>query len=70
MSPVIGHLEKGQVRLSQPVVWADGQRVVVIPLPQPTAQSSVPPPVDLLDEDAEEFTRRPETLRSVNEGEL
>ena len=64
---VTGCLEKGRVRLLQPVSWTDGQQVVVIPLPVEARQS---PPAELLEEDAIEFTRRPETLAPINRGEL
>ena len=71
LTHVTGRLEKGKVRLSQPVEWSDGQPVVVIPLPQSvTTSSALVPPLELLDEDAVEFARRPETLAAVNRSEL
>ena len=65
---VTGRVEKGGVRLLQPVPWDDGQQVVIIPLPSVEARSS--PPVELLDEDAVEFARRPQTLAPINRGEI
>lgn len=67
MTHVTGRVEKGQVHLSKPVAWTEGQRVVVIPLPKSLEDSAqLSPPVELLDEDAVEFARRPETLAPIN----
>jgi hypothetical protein len=68
--PVRGRLEKGRVRLAEPVAWNDGQQVVVIPLPQRLKAGAKAPPVELLEEDAAEFARRPETLGPINSSEL
>jgi hypothetical protein len=68
--PVRGRLEKGRVRLAEPVRWNDGQQVVVIPLPSRLKAGAKAPPVELLEEDAEEFKRRPETLGPINRSEL
>jgi len=65
---VTGRLEKGQVRLLQPVLWDEGQQVVVIPLSSVEARPS--PPAELLEEDAIEFARRPGTLVPLNRSEL
>ncbi len=73
MSAMIGRIEHGQVRLAQPVEGSEGQAVLVIPLPvsEPAAERPLlPPPEDLLEEDAVEFRRRPETLSALNRGEL
>jgi hypothetical protein len=67
---VTGRLEKGHVRLSQPVEWGDGQQVVVIPLPRSFTDSSGVPSVEQLDDDAKEFARRRETLAAINRSEL
>jgi hypothetical protein len=66
---VSGRLERGKVKLSRPVAWSEGQEVVVIPLP-PSISESVAPPLELLEEDAREFARRPETLAVINRNEL
>jgi hypothetical protein len=73
MSAMIGRIEQGQVRLAKPVAGSEGQAVLVIPLPvsDPGAESPLSaPPEHLLDEDANEFRRRPETLSALNRGEL
>jgi hypothetical protein len=64
-------VEKGHVRLSRQVAWGDGQQVVVIPLPRTLAsQLRRSPPRELLDEDAAEFRRRPDTIAPLNRSEL
>jgi hypothetical protein len=70
---VTGRLENGQIRLLRPVAWNDGQQVLVILLPQAVGAGSRPflsPPIQLLEEDAVEFCRRPETVTAVNRAEL
>ncbi len=70
---MIGRIEQGQVRLAQPVMGSEGQAVLVIPLPVPdpaTEHPQLAPPEHLLEEDAKEFRRRPETLSALNRGEL
>jgi hypothetical protein len=66
---VSGRVERGKVKLSRPVAWSEGQEVVVIPLP-PSITEGVAPPLELLEEDAREFARRPETLAAINRSEL
>jgi hypothetical protein len=71
LTHVEGHVEKGKIRLAEPVTWGDGQRVVVIPLPESfTAKESGAPPVELLEADAKEFARRPETIVPIFRNEL
>ena len=61
---------KGKKQPAQGMVAGrvEGQQVVVIPLPSVEARPS--PPAKLLDEDAAEFARRPETLAPLNRSEL
>jgi hypothetical protein len=68
MSTAIGHIENGTVRLDQSVDWAEGQEVLVIPLP--AAADRQAPPLELLEEDAREFATRPEALADINRREL
>ncbi len=73
VSALIGHIEKGQVRLERPLAGSEGQIVLVIPLPASEfagADRPLAPPPDLLEEDAAEFRRRSETLSELNRGEL
>lgn len=63
-----GRLEKGHVRLLQRVSWHDGQQVVVIPFPAVDGRTA--PPLDMLEDDAAELARRPETLEPINRSEL
>ncbi len=68
---VIGRLQNGKVLLSRRVPWSNGQKVVVIALPPAVGSSSaLAPPIELLEEDALEFARLPETLAAVNRSEL
>jgi hypothetical protein len=68
---VAGRLERGKVKLSQPVAWSEGQVVVVIPLPPSlTAENAGVPTLEELEEDAKEFVPRPGTLGAINRSEL
>jgi hypothetical protein len=65
----LGHLEDGVVRLNEPTIWPNGQRVLVVPLAA-SVEAHVSPPESLLAEDAREFTPRHDELSSVNRDEL
>jgi hypothetical protein len=68
---VAGRVEKGRVRLAQPIAWSDGQQVVVIPLPRSFTESdSSAPTVEELEQDFKEFARRPGSLAAINRSEL
>lgn len=69
MTSAIGHIESGGVRLDESVDWADGQAVLVIPLPVGIPDRPAPPP-ELLEEDAREFATRPDTIADINRREL
>jgi hypothetical protein len=67
----MGRLEDGKVLLSRRVGWSNGQEVVVIALPPSVGSGlTLAPPIELLEEDALEFARLPETLAAVNRSEL
>ena len=64
MTSAIGHIESGGVRLDESVDWADGQAVLVIPLPVGAPDRPAPPP-ELLEEDAREFATLPDTIADM-----
>ncbi|MBI4706076.1 MAG: hypothetical protein HY744_33700 [Deltaproteobacteria bacterium] len=73
MGAVVGRIEQGQVRLTQRLAGSEGQAVLVVLLPGSAVAKEgqrMAPPADLLEEDAREFRRRPETLSALNHGEL
>jgi hypothetical protein len=69
MTSAIGRIESGRVRLDESVDWADGQAVLVIPLPAGAPDRLAPPP-ELLEEDAREFATRQDTIADINRREL
>jgi hypothetical protein len=69
MTSATGHIENGEVHLDQSVDWAEGQEVLVIPLPAAAAEREAPP-LELLEEDAREFATRPEATADINRREL
>ena len=70
MNSVVGTIERGQVRLDEPTAWEEGQRVLVIVLPQGEPVSTAAPPPELLEADAREIAPRAEMLERINRGEL
>jgi hypothetical protein len=68
MNGVMGRVENGQIRLGQTIDWSNGQRVLVIAIP--ALHTTDAPPPQLLEEDAREFARRPDSLDDVNGPEL
>jgi hypothetical protein len=70
MHGVVGTIEKGAVRLEKPIAWEEGQRVLVIALPQGEPMSTAAPPPELLEADALELAPRVDVLEGINRGEL
>ena len=68
MNSMIGRVENGQIRVGQAISWSNGQRVLVIPIP--TLDATEAPPTQLLEEDAREFARRPDSLVDVDGPDL
>ena len=64
---MIGRVENGQIQIGA-IGWPNGQRVLVIAIPTPHATEA--PPTQLLEEDAREFARRPDSLVDLNGPEL
>lgn len=67
---VVGTIEKGVVRLEKPIGWQEGQRVLVIALPQGEPLSTLEPPPELLEADARELAPRVDVMERINRGEL
>jgi hypothetical protein len=70
MDALTGTVEDGVVRLERPGAWPDGQRVLVIALPPEAASDADVPPLELLEEDAQELARRSDVARKVNREEV
>lgn len=71
MNAILGKVDNGRVTLSEITDWSEGQLVLVMPLSHKLVFDNVSsPPIELLEEDAAEFRRRPETLMAVNRRDL